>query len=657
MRRKIVEDENSFTPQVPAYAPLDPTEQASEPTWGPEDVYFAGQGAVALGKLGLAGAKAAYPNIQRLASSIGKDTEALVGNEIGAIGKNVVGTSDEASAVASNLNKTAQDQFRNPLIKNQNEANILANVAKETERKKIALEEELSKLPDYSKDMTVKNQQFADDLIKNQDEIPTSVNKVADDFAEAPTKDIPIAENQAWVDFMKKEPSPEDITKLDNAIKEIKPTLYEQFKALPPSQKMAVAASMGFGIKGIQGLMPQGTTGASPKQEATTPTPKEEQPPTLPAGGKVGTPQAGTQPQDPGIQDPMQAAINKLQEQRKRDFNKQEQLFKSFKVDGSNIGTDAELREAQGKRDRERAMNTFGRAADTLSGSLLHTGNKLDKFYDEQDKFAERHVDDLKARIENQHNDPASQVSSAYRGILNQMGIQVPDTIAGSALSKALPQIKDIYLKMEQAQNRMDELQLKGAQAKVDKIQKDEDKREKENNDFIYKANKDLSNSKQYDLYTKASKALAGSKYALANPSAITDITQLYDLVKGLDPTSAVREGEVHLAREAVGLWGDLALKLKQASSNPRLLNQKVISDIHRYLMFVERDAKEGYNKISQPKLKQAKSRGINEDRYDQIDPIYSASKPTQYQAGDIVEYKGKKYKVGSDGDTLEEMK
>ena len=103
--------------------------------------------------------------------------------------------------------------------------------------------------------------------------------------------------------------------------------------------------------------------------------------------------------------------------------------------------------------------------------------------------------------------------------------------------------------------------------------------------------------------------------YAIQHPSGIGDITALYDAIKILDPSSAVRPGEVDLLQQATDAFSRIKLATSDFTANKRLLTPKVLGDMKKLLDVTKTSMDRQYNNLINRAVDNAVARGYDADK------------------------------------------
>jgi hypothetical protein len=116
--------------------------------------------------------------------------------------------------------------------------------------------------------------------------------------------------------------------------------------------------------------------------------------------------------------------------------------------------------------------------------------------------------------------------------------------------------------------------------------------------------------NRAYDSYQTV-KGMANSvRMAAKDPSAYGDLSSIYALVKGLDPTSVVREGEIGLMREVSGLRDQLVGTLQRWGGKGPITGQQM-ADIEKIMSRLEDIAADNVVSKAEPTLTQSRRLGI----------------------------------------------
>jgi hypothetical protein len=222
----------------------------------------------------------------------------------------------------------------------------------------------------------------------------------------------------------------------------------------------------------------------------------------------------------------------------------------------------------------------------------------------ETDK-AERELDNEKKMA-----DPNSDISKQLRSLLVKAGYPVAENVSAK-------QLKDMGINPYNilAQDKQQRATLKAAELKEGKNKQS----------FITGAQKTLL--KPYQDYQKVNSSYkAVEKFISEKPSGPKDVALLYNFIRTLDKSSAVKEGEIALSRQGMSLFDGLGLKAQRITSG-QLLND----DFRREVLNIGRQAMEqeakNYQEIARPFIVNAASMGMSEEDMNKFDYM-SANKP-----------------------------
>lgn len=348
------------------------------------------------------------------------------------------------------------------------------------------------------------------------------------------------------------------------------------------------------------------------------------------------------------------------------------EVSRSPAEEGFTENTVENLRKAQTEAARLKNFEDLNNTATILAAAAAGERHRatpsnvdeLVKMGEQKKKDADSIVADFEARGEKEKSDPGSaasaQARTLARAMMKQAGlnINVPDNISANDLEKRFPQFQQMATSKENREARALQAQLHRETLNLEK----DKKQEKGQQDWLTKV---ATHTKPIvDVYAKSAGAGEAVR-SMTGKNPAEDVTSLYSFVKALDPDSAVREGEVGLAQSMASVKGKAEVLLGKIGKGD-VVDTKTVDNLKNEILRLESSAKTIYNKRMTPFKEQAKSRGIDEGDFGrQVDPFYEANpkkEPVQNISkkplpGSTVTYKGKKYKVGSDGDSLEEIK
>lgn len=277
-----------------------------------------------------------------------------------------------------------------------------------------------------------------------------------------------------------------------------------------------------------------------------------------------------------------------------------------------------ELKGAQEKQGELDLIDNMLRAGTTIGSSIARQKADYSPI-DALQKQNSRGVDNVKQRMASQKDqtelnddkslrDPKSDVSKAFRSTLAKLGIPYTDkTTAWDAKAMGInPQ----NLLM---QDRALEKQMKMYEAKG----------RKDTDTFVTGAQKTLL--KPYKEYQKVANAKASlDGYLKGESSGPKDVAILYDFIKGLDPESAVKEGEIELARQGMSIFDKYGIKVQKITKSD-ILSPKFRTAIAEIMKDKETQARAAYEEVAQPFKLHGASRGLEEADYGRFDYLSAA--------------------------------
>ena len=202
---------------------------------------------------------------------------------------------------------------------------------------------------------------------------------------------------------------------------------------------------------------------------------------------------------------------------------------------------------------------------------------------------AKDQINDKKAK-----NDPQSGISKMLRQSLSDIGVNMEgfENVSFSQLEKIYPSLANAAsTKIAADAKKIEAIAKKEevAQSKLDKMDLQNQKNAISHIDFSMR-----QLAKPYQEYEQgisqidsANKIIEQVKKNKITPG-VADVTALYSLVKGLDPNSAVREGEIALSREAMSLWGRIYSGVKGNLSGGDLLDNATRNSIQEILKAIQ---------------------------------------------------------------------
>jgi len=343
------------------------------------------------------------------------------------------------------------------------------------------------------------------------------------------------------------------------------------------------------------------------------------------------------------------------------------------------------LKEAQRSRDQDVAFNELGKISERTAAAIGGFKPIYGDVYQGRIDRAGQHVEDVKEKMRLEENDPKSPTSKAFKAYIEKFsGMKIKGDLDAQTGKTLLPvaykQFEDKITKEARVEQAKLDKQFKEEEAEktrqhqkfinqqninaskenartaaeAKKTEK-EQRREETQDKWISQRYDKIIASKPYQSYSKISNAKSLVDEAVKNPSGFGDLASLYSAVTALDPDSVVREGEIKLSREAASLWGNISTGLSKLGSNPRIIPDDLLKDMNKYISNIHRLSKEQYHRSIGPVVEQAKSRGIPDERFIEIDPMYGQDKPAKEQQKDPkIEQWAKQY--GKDYATAEKI-
>ncbi len=247
-------------------------------------------------------------------------------------------------------------------------------------------------------------------------------------------------------------------------------------------------------------------------------------------------------------------------------------------------------------------------------------------------------LEKAKAQAANQkmRDDPNSEISKLARysaidglnrikrfDLASKISPNMSSTLIEDSLGKV--NLSNMITNYDTQQNRLAMTQLNQSSKNEARLEKLDAKKQ----DFITQRYDNLSKSKPYQFMSKMSQAKNLIDDAIRDPSGVKDISALYAAIKAFDPDSAVKEGEIKLMGEARSTWGKLNSTFSKLGSKPRVLDKETLKQLQDVTNNIFKQSQQQYKMHTQPVLDQAKKRGIKEEDYSLIDPLYDSFKKT----------------------------
>jgi hypothetical protein len=221
-------------------------------------------------------------------------------------------------------------------------------------------------------------------------------------------------------------------------------------------------------------------------------------------------------------------------------------------------------------------------------------------------------------------NDPNSDVSKAYREYMlsyaqaANLPVKISDNMSMADLQKTTGILGNIVSAKMAQDARRDNMILSREANASNKIEKQSMK----NLDFAERQHDRITKSEPYKKMTTAEEQYVSAMSALKDPSGVKDIDVLYRTVRGFDPNSAVREGEIGLAQQGVSLKAVLENQMSRLGNNPRVIPKEFIEQVVKLAEVNRQVAQKQYGRHVDGIKKNALQRGLGEQDLDMIDPM-----------------------------------
>ena len=298
--------------------------------------------------------------------------------------------------------------------------------------------------------------------------------------------------------------------------------------------------------------------------------------------------------------------------------------------DYETLGTQENLKQALQQAKNNQMVASLGKIGQQLAGHISKVGPGDTSYWDEAKKNADMPLKEHEMLVANEKNDPNSGLSKFYRDTLTGMGVKVTGNPSAAALEKQIPGIERMMALRENIAARKD-----AANARREEMSAIKDARnEKAKDESLYRA-KERAKTRLQKSGSDFMEATQAAEYADAmtanGDNGAEQISLLYNFVKGLDPRSTVREGEVALARLGGGrIQGTISAVLGEITGNPKLITPQLIKELKEEIKIRANNTRKRYEKVQESEYKLLKSAGVQEDEFDQVDPYYGMTKPSK---------------------------
>lgn len=322
------------------------------------------------------------------------------------------------------------------------------------------------------------------------------------------------------------------------------------------------------------------------------------------------------------------AAIKKQIDPVKNPDNKADsgQKTQAAQVQESDVKTNNAdymdlLKKAQEDDRHQDRMNRLRIAGERIGSGLAKTPVDQQYIKDTQNYNKGQNVANVKELMAGQKvqtelndetklRDPSSDVSTAFRQALAKLGIKHSDqTTAADAKAMGI-NIQNLL---------MHEKTIDAQMRKTDKMAGDKTKA------FKLAAYKTLQRPfGDYQKVATAYDSVAGLNDLASDPNGAKDIYTLYNFIKGLDPNSSVKEGEIALSQQGISLLEQAGIKAKKLTSG-QILSPQFRNQITEVLKMQKEAAEKDYDAKAAPILLQGADYGLGEADFGDIDPMSAA--------------------------------
>lgn len=369
---------------------------------------------------------------------------------------------------------------------------------------------------------------------------------------------------------------------------------------------------------------------------------------------------------------PTPSKVSAPRESSEPDYRKMYQGLLDISNEGS-INTVAKMKEVQDKANRDKGIADFAKGANLVQSGALglskHTKapdiSTANEIQDGFKKTADDKVKQYKDLTDQEKNDPNSPASQRMRSIaepmLAKLGMKLPNTMSFNEVEKNFPMFTKMFDSHERSQDRKTlarEKALDRKQASVDadtkgEVASDRDYAKKYNewtggdrNKGVQAVQKleEIASQMEKDtgpIQSGGGRAAAFLHDSLRDRSAIQrrDLAHqtAYDALKATFPGN-ISDGE----RKA----------LAETYYNDKLDNKANAKMMRQKIQTIKNNINDADKKASYFEKNKKSLKGFTYSK----DSPYSPISDEKSKAGTIVNIKGKRYRVGSDGDSLEEI-
>lgn len=353
-----------------------------------------------------------------------------------------------------------------------------------------------------------------------------------------------------------------------------------------------------------------------------------------------------------------------------------------------------ELADAQAERDRNIALQQIEKGTALFGAGMARTNpDDVLKMIGEKDQHVGMPVKKYDEVISNQQNDPNSQVSQTMREYLTSKGVKVPNDASAASLFKIAPFLaKDEALKTaiekatiaarikaeegeknrasaDERSKRSTDATLKAAQIRADAVKQNQANTQKRQSQrlsgqLVQRMNSDaiVKPSMQNLASLGKSKAILENKSVPLTPQLLADAEQDISsalTLRGMGATEGkIKRTELHT------LGRQLAEAKQKYLNQPNIDLRKEEPELVKIVQQMNNALIEDYNTTIADRKHELASEfeaGYEGDEIlEKTIGKYKKKEPKGasglHKPGDVVVVKGKQYRVGEDGDSLEEM-
>jgi len=282
------------------------------------------------------------------------------------------------------------------------------------------------------------------------------------------------------------------------------------------------------------------------------------------------------------------------------------------------------IKQSEEEEDRASLWKQSAKLRDAVMGAGLGRIKQTDvSMYEDLEKKAKRPVQNLllKQELEDKQSqrDPNSDISKLMRKSLEDLGMNMSglEGVPYSQLEKLYPSLtQSLYTKIA-AEAKKEESSLKRLERADVKLEKLDQNKQKDLYRHIDTSMGRLQ--KDFNEYEKGREQVDVAKdlYEGVKSGKITagsaDLVTLYNLIKGIDPGSVVKEGEIKLAQSAQSLWGKIRQKGESAFEGA-LLDPKTRESFGEILNAIQKSREITFARKKAQFVQSGISKGLDKD-------------------------------------------